>query len=178
MAAQISPRRAWWIALRPFSYPASIVPVLVGSAVAADERFRPLLFVLALAGSVLIQAGTNLATDFFDFVDGVQPGATLGGVIQRGLISARAVHTAAFAAFAGGAICGIAIVFYTGWPVLAIGVASVLAGYFYTAKPIAYGRKGLGEVMVFIFMGILAVMAAAYVQTARFSWEGFAASLP
>src|SRR5439155_20856480 len=136
MAAQISTRRAWWIALRPFSYPASIVPVLVGTAVAADERFRPLLFVLALAGSVLIQAGTNLATDFFDFTDGVQPGATLGGVIQRGLISARAVHEAAFAAFAGGAICGIVIVLYTGWPVLAVGVASVLAGYVYTAKPI------------------------------------------
>src|SRR5438477_12432882 len=99
MAAQISTRRAWWIALRPFSYPASIVPVLVGTTVAADERFRPLLFFLALAGSVLIQAGTNLATDFFDFVDGVQPPATLGGVIQRGLISARAVHVAAFASF-------------------------------------------------------------------------------
>jgi 1,4-dihydroxy-2-naphthoate polyprenyltransferase len=178
MAAQISTRRAWWMALRPFSYPASIVPVLVGTAVAADERFRPLLFVLALAGSVLIQAGTNLATDFFDFTDGVQPGATLGGVIQRGLIRAKAVRMAALAAFAGGAICGTVIVLYTGWPVFAIGLASVLAGYFYTAKPIAYSRKGLGEVMVFVFMGVLAVTAAAYVQTERFSWEAFAASLP
>src|SRR5438874_5149881 len=120
----ISRRRAWWLATRPFSYPASIVPVLVGTAVAADERFRPLLFLLALASSILIQAGTNLATDFFDFTDGVQPGATLGGVIQRGLISADAVHKAAFAAFAGGAICGVTIVLYTGWPVLAVGLAS------------------------------------------------------
>src|SRR5438132_6593241 len=128
MAAQISTRRAWWIALRPFSYPASIVPVLVGTAVAADERFRPLLFVLALAGSVLIQAGTNLATDFFDFTDGVQPGATLGGVIQRGLIPASAVHRAALGAFALGAVCGLVIVAFTGWPVLVLGVASVLGG--------------------------------------------------
>jgi 1,4-dihydroxy-2-naphthoate octaprenyltransferase len=152
--------------------------VLVGTAVAANESFRPFLFILAFAGSVLIHAGTNLATDFFDFTDGVQPGATLGGVIQRGLISARAVHRAALAAFAGGAICGLAIVAFTGWPILAVGVTSVLAGYFYTAKPIAYGRHGLGEVMVFVFMGVLAVMAAAYVQTESFSWGAFAASLP
>jgi 1,4-dihydroxy-2-naphthoate octaprenyltransferase len=171
-------RRAWWIALRPFSYPASIVPVLVGTAVAADEDFRPLLFVLALAGSVLIQAGTNLATDFFDFVDGVQPQATLGGVIQRGFIGAKAVHRAAIACFVAGAAGGMVIVAFTGWPVLAAGFASVLAGYFYTAKPIAYGRRGLGEAMVFFFMGVLMVMASAYVQVERLTWEMFWASLP
>jgi 1,4-dihydroxy-2-naphthoate octaprenyltransferase len=174
----ITTRRAWWIALRPFSYPASIVPVLVGTAVAAEEDFRPLLFLLALAGSVLIQAGTNLATDFFDFTDGVQPRATLGGVIQRGLISAAAVHRAAVTCFLGGAVCGLVIVAYTGWPILAAGVASVLAGYFYTARPIAYGRRGLGEVMVFFFMGVLMVMASAYVQVERLTWEQFWASLP
>ncbi|HXH23541.1 MAG TPA: 1,4-dihydroxy-2-naphthoate octaprenyltransferase [Dehalococcoidia bacterium] len=177
-AGEISKRRAWWIALRPFSYPASIVPVLVGTAVAAEQEFRPLLFALALAGSVLIQAGTNLATDFFDFVDRVQPAATLGGVIQRGLISARAVHRAAIACFAAGAACGLVIVAYTGWPILAAGVASVLAGYFYTGAPIAYGRRGLGEAMVFCFMGVLMVMASAYVQVERLTWEQFFASLP
>jgi 1,4-dihydroxy-2-naphthoate octaprenyltransferase len=168
--AAISVRRAWWIAVRPFSFPASIVPVLVGTASAAGDAFNPPLFVLALAGSMLIHAGTNLATDFFDFVDGVQPGATLGGVIRNGLISARAVHRAAIAAFVAGAICGLVIVAYTGWPVLAAGVASVLAGYFYTGRPIAYGRRGLGELMVFIFMGLVMVMASAYVQLERLTW--------
>jgi 1,4-dihydroxy-2-naphthoate octaprenyltransferase len=171
-------RRAWWIALRPFSYPASIVPVLVGTAVAADEDFRPLLFLLALAGSILIQAGTNLATDFFDFTDGVQPQATLGGVIQRGFIDAKAVHRAAIGCFVAGAACGLVIVAFTGWPILAAGFGSVLAGYFYTAKPIAYGRRGLGEVMVFFFMGVLMVMASAYVQVQHLTWEQFWASLP
>lgn len=174
----VTRRQAWWIALRPFSYPASIVPVLVGTAVAAEEDFRPLLFLLALAGSMLIHAGTNLATDFFDFADGVQPRATLGGVIQRGLISASAVHRAAVACFAAGAFCGLVIVAFTGWPVLAAGVASVFAGYFYTGAPIAYGRHGLGEVMVFLFMGVLMVMAAAYVQVERLTWEQLFASLP
>lgn len=174
----LSKRQAWWIALRPFSYPASVVPVLVGTAAAVDETFRPLLFLLALAGSVLIHAGTNLSTDFFDFVHGVQPKATLGGVIQRGLISAGAVHAAAIACFIGGAACGLVIVALTGWPVLVLGVASVLAGYFYTAWPISYGRRGLGEVLVFVFMGLVMVMGSYYVQVERFDWLAFYAALP
>jgi 1,4-dihydroxy-2-naphthoate polyprenyltransferase len=174
----LSVRRAWWLALRPFSYPASIVPVLVGTAAAANDDFRPLLFLLAFAGSILIQAGTNLATDFFDFTHGVQPQATLGGAIQSGVISATAVHRAAIAAFAAGSVCGLVIVAYVGWPVLAAGVFSVLAGYFYTAKPIMYGRRGLGEVMVFIFMGLLMVMASYYVQLEHLSWRAFWASIP
>ena len=177
-AGAMTTRRAWWIALRPFSYPASLVPVLVGTAVAADEDIRPGLFLLAVAGALLIHAGTNLATDYFDFLHGVQPRETLGGVIQGGLISARAVHGAALAAFAAGAACGLVIVAYTDWPVLAAGVASVLAGYFYTAKPISYGRRGLGEVTVFVFMGLIMVMASYYVQVERLSWESFFAALP
>jgi 1,4-dihydroxy-2-naphthoate octaprenyltransferase len=154
------------------------VPVLVGTAVVADESFRPLLFVLAMAGSLLIQAGTNLATDFFDFVDGVQPRATLGGVILSGLIAAKTVHRAAIGCFVAGAACGLVIVTYAGWPILAAGLGSVLAGYFYTAPPVAYGRRGLGEVVVFFFMGPLMVMASAYVQVERLTWEAFYVSLP
>lgn len=174
----ISVRRAWWLAIRPFSLPASVVPVLVGTAVAADERFDPLLFLLTMAGSVLIHAGTNLATDFFDFIDGVQPGATLGGVIRGGLLRAQDVHRAAIAAFLAGSACGLILVAVVGWPILAVGVASVLAGYFYTASPIRYGRRGLGEVMVFVFMGPLMVMASDYVQVEAWRWQALYASLP
>jgi 1,4-dihydroxy-2-naphthoate octaprenyltransferase len=152
--------------------------VLAGTALAADDDFRPLLFLLAFAGSVLIHAGTNLATDFFDFVDGIQPAATLGGAIRSGVLTARAVHLAAIACFAAGSACGLAIVSQTGWPVLAAGAASVLAGYFYTGWPVRYGRRGLGEVMVFLFMGVVMVMAAYYVQVERLTWEAFLASLP
>jgi 1,4-dihydroxy-2-naphthoate octaprenyltransferase len=177
-AAGLTLRRAWWVALRPFSYPAAIVPVLVGSALAAPEDFRPGLFLLALAGSILIQAGTNLATDFFDFTDGVQPAASLGGAIRSGLISPREMHLAAIACFALGSLCGIVIVAFTGWPILVAGFLSVLAGYFYTGSPIAYGRKGLGEVMVFLFMGVLMVMASYYVQVEKLTWTAFYVSLP
>src|SRR6266540_1906682 len=106
----LTKRRAWYLALRPFSYPASIVPVLVGTALAADQDLRPGLFLLAFAGSILIHAGTNLATDFFDFVDGVQPRATLGGAIRSGALSAKAIHRAAIACFLAGSVCGLVIV--------------------------------------------------------------------
>ena len=175
---QLTKRRAWYLALRPFSYPASIVPVLVGTALAADQDLRPGLFLLAFAGSILIHAGTNLATDFFDFVDGVQPRATLGGAIRSGALSAKAIHRAAIACFLAGSVCGLVIVAFAGWPILAVGLVSVLAGYFYTAGPIMYGRRGLGEVMVFLFMGVVMVMAAYYVQVEKLSWEAFYGSLP
>jgi 1,4-dihydroxy-2-naphthoate polyprenyltransferase len=152
--------------------------MLVGSALAADSGFHAGLFLLALLGSIFIQAGTNLATDFFDFTDGVQPRATLGGAIQSGLLTANAVHRAAIAAFAAGSVCGLIIVAYTGWPVFAAGLASVAAGYFYTAGPFMYGRRGLGEVMVFLFMGVLMVMASYYVQVQELTWASLFASLP
>jgi len=127
---------------------------------------------------LLIHVGTNLATDFFDFTDGVQPGATLGGVIRGGLLDAKDVHRAAIATFAAGSLCGLVIVAMVGWPILMVGFASVLAGYFYTASPIKYGRRGLGEVMVFVFMGPLMVMATAYVQLEEWTMASFYASLP
>jgi 1,4-dihydroxy-2-naphthoate polyprenyltransferase len=171
-------RRAWYLALRPFSYTTAIVPVLVGTALAADTDFRPAIFLLALAGSVLILAGTNLATDFFDFVDGVQPGASFGAAIQTGLLTPREVHFASVGAFLAGSACGLAIVAYAGWPILVAGFVSVLAGYFYTAGPIRYGRRGLGEVGVFFFMGPVIVMGAYYAQLEKLTWPSFYASLP
>ena len=171
-------RRAWWLALRPFSYTTAIIPVLVGTALASEVEFKAGLFLLALAGSVLILAGTNLATDFFDFVDGVQPGASFGASIQGGLLTPQEVHRASILVFLAGSACGLVLVAYAGWPVLAAGVASVLAGYFYTASPIKYGRRGLGEVAVAFFMGPMIVMGAYYVQLERLSWPAFYASLP
>ena len=178
MASELTRRRAWWLATRPFSFPASIVPVLVGTAAAASVEFHPLLFLLAFAGGLLIHIGTNFATDFFDFVDAIQPRASLGNSIQSGLITPKEVHRAAIGAFAAGSVCGLVLVAVCGWPILVAGVASVLAGYYYTAAPIMYGRRGLGEVMVFVFMGQVMVMGAYYVQVERLTWFSFLASLP
>ena len=172
--------RIWLWALRLPSFTASVIPVLVGTAVAADEAFRPGLFVMALFGSMALQGGTNLVNDYYDHAQGVDTGASLGpsGVIQRGLLSPRAVLIAGFVTFGVGAALGIAIAALVGWPVLVLGVASVLAGYAYTAPPLKLAYRGLGELTSFAFMGPVIVMGAAYVQTEEFTWEAFLASLP
>ncbi len=172
--------RIWLLALRPVSLTASVVPVLVGTAVVADEAFRPGLFALALFGSLAFQAGTNLVNDYFDHVQGVDTVESLGpsGVIQRGLLSPRAVLAGGLASFALGAALGLAITVVVGWPVLVLGVASIVAGYTYTAPPLKLAYRGLGEATVFLFMGPVIVMGAAYVQVGAWTWEAFLASLP
>jgi 1,4-dihydroxy-2-naphthoate octaprenyltransferase len=172
--------RTWLVALRPVSFTASVIPVLVGTAIAAQREFDALLFMLALAGSVAIHAGTNLVNDYFDHVKGTDTSESLGpsGVIQRGVLSPRAVLAGGIVAFAIGAALGLIITAMTGWPVLALGVASVLAGYFYTASPFSLAYRGLGEAVVFVFMGPVIVLGAYYVQTETWAWAPFIASLP
>ncbi|MFQ5880340.1 MAG: 1,4-dihydroxy-2-naphthoate octaprenyltransferase [Dehalococcoidia bacterium] len=178
MAAQ---RRVlvWLRATRPFSLAASVVPVLVGTALAADLAFDPALFALALLGAIVIQIGTNLANEYFDYMQGLDSDTSLGpvGVILQGLLSPRAVLAATLGAFAIGAGMGLAIVWVVGWPILVIGVASLLAAYFYAAKPLALGYRGLGEVEVFVFMGPLMVVAAYYVQGRQWDWAPLWVSL-
>ena len=101
--------RTWFTALRPVSFTASIIPVLVGTAIAAEENFDGLLFALALLGAVAIHAGTNLVNDYFDHVKGTDTPDALGpsGVIQQGVLSPKAVLAGGFVAFAVGAVIGL-----------------------------------------------------------------------
>ena len=170
----------WLLALRPPSLTASVIPVLVGTAAVADEVFRPGLFVLVLLGSMALQGGTNLVNDYFDHALGVDTNETLGpsGVIQRGVLSPRAVLIGGLVSFAIGSALGIWIAVVVGWPVLALGVASVVAGYAYTAPPLKLAYRGLGEVTSFAFMGPAVVVGAAYVQLETWTWEPFLASVP
>lgn len=174
------PLSVWLLAIRLPSLTAAVVPVLVGTAIAADETFRPGLFVLALLGSMALQAGTNLVNDFYDHEFGVDTAISLGpsGVIQRGLLSARAVLAGGLIAFAIGGALGLTIVAFVGWQVLPLGLASVVAGYAYTAPPLKLAYRALGELTVFVFMGPVIVMGAAYVQLQAWTWEAFFASLP
>jgi len=172
--------RVWLMALRPISFTASVIPVVVGSAIAAQSEFHPAMFGLALAGSIAIQAGTNLINDYFDHIKGTDTAESLGpsGAIQRGLLSPRQVLMGGVAAFVLGAAIGLAIVSRTGWPVLALGVASIGTGYFYTASPFSLAYRGLGEVVVFVFMGPVIVLGAYYVQVQQWSGDALIASLP
>lgn len=172
--------RAWYRALRPRTLSASVSPVLVGSALALGHSFSVMRFVLALAGSVAIQAGTNMLNEHFDHVQGLdltRP-RRADQVVQTGVLSYRALLWGGVAAMGVGSLCGLALVALTGPVLLVIGMLSVLAGYAYTARPLALGYRALGEVTVFVFMGCVIVMSAYYVHTEEWTRQAFLISLP
>ena len=171
----------WIEATRPFSFTASVTPVLIGSVLgAAASPFSFGRFLLALFGSLFIHIGTNLINDYYDYMNGVDTPETLGPsqVIQRGLLTAREVYWGGVTTFAIGSLFGLILVGLCGWPVLALGVVSVLAGYFYTANPLSLAYIALGEATVFIFMGPVIVVGAYYVQQEVFALTPFLISLP
>ena len=172
--------KLYFAATRPFSFTASVVPVVVGSLVAAQKHFNPLYFLLALAGSLLIHAGTNLVNDYYDHVKGVDGPASLGPskMIQRGLMTPGEVLKLGITCFAGGAACGLVLVALVGLPLLWLGLASVAAGFFYTGAPVSLAYIGLGELTVFFFMGPVMVIGAYYVQVHEWAWRPFIVSLP
>ncbi len=157
------------------------MPVLVGSALAATVAgIDWVLFALALVGSIAIQVGTNLTDEYADNRRHADQGKFLAPhkVIQRGVLSADAVRLGMAAAFAIGVGSGLYIVSQVGWPVLAIGLASVGVAYLYSAGPWPIGDRGLGEATVFVFMGPLMVMSAYYVQARELTAEALIVSLP
>jgi 1,4-dihydroxy-2-naphthoate polyprenyltransferase len=173
--------RFWLSAIRPFSLPASVVPVLVGTALAFhDGHFAGVRFALTLVGAVLVQIGTNLVDEYADHDRGGSQGKLLAPykVIALGLLSPRAVRAAAVLSFGVATGIGLYLVLVTSWALLLCCVASVLVAYGYSAGPMPLGKIGLGQPLVFIFMGLLMVMATYYVQTARLTGQSLLAALP
>jgi 1,4-dihydroxy-2-naphthoate octaprenyltransferase len=171
----------WFWAARPFTLPASVVPVLVGSALAVHDGYLSALrFVLTLTGSVLVQVGTNLVDEYTDHVKGGGEGKLLAPykVIARGLLSPQAVRAGAFVSFAAAAGIGVYLIAVTDWALLFVCLASLTVAYGYSAGPRPLGDIGLGQPLVFVFMGLVMVMATYYVQTATLTWPAFLASLP
>jgi 1,4-dihydroxy-2-naphthoate octaprenyltransferase len=161
--------RIWLMAARPRTLPAAVAPVLVGTA-AAVEWFGSLprfgAFLAALAGSILIQIGTNLANDYSDAKRGADSADRLGPVrvTSAGLVAPRRVLTATWIAFGAAVACGIYLTAVAGIAILLIGAVSIAAGVLYTGGPRPYGYAGLGEVFVFLFFGLVAVNGSYYVQ--------------
>jgi 1,4-dihydroxy-2-naphthoate octaprenyltransferase len=175
------PLKIWIAAARPRTLPAAISPVLVGTALAiADDTFRPLAFIAALVGSVFIQIGTNLANDYSDARRGADTADRLGPVrvTASGLVAPRQVLVATWLAFGVAVLFGIYLIALVGWELLLIGAASILAGVLYTGGPRPYGYEGLGELFVFLFFGVVAVVGSYYVQTENWDGLAFALSVP
>jgi 1,4-dihydroxy-2-naphthoate octaprenyltransferase len=171
----------WIYALRLPTLTASVVPVLVGSAVAwRHDVFRAGAAFAALVGAVFIQIGTNLANDLFDFRKGADTPDRIGPprVIPMGWLSPGAVRDGMVIAFAVATVAGIYLVEIAGWPVVAIGLASIAAGVAYTAGPFALAYVGLGDAFVFFFFGFVAVMGTFYVQAGALDPEATLAAIP
>ncbi|HMU26631.1 MAG TPA: 1,4-dihydroxy-2-naphthoate polyprenyltransferase, partial [Solirubrobacterales bacterium] len=159
----------WLNAARPRTLPAAIAPVLVGTAAAiyvAGDLPRLGVFLAALAASVMIQVGTNLANDYSDARRGADSADRLGPVrvTSAGLITPQRVLTATWIAFAIAILLGFYIAWRSDWIIIAVGVISIAAGFLYTGGPRPYGYAGLGEVFVFLFFGLVAVNGSYFIQ--------------
>lgn len=178
-------RTAVWIAAaRPKTLWAGIVPVWVGTAMAlGDGVFHLWSAFAALVGSVLIQIGTNIANDYSDFMKGADTEARQGPlrVTQAGLVPPRVVRNAAIGTFAAAFLVGLYLIARGGWPVLLIGVLSIVSGWLYTGGPRPLGYLGLGDLFVLIFFGPVAVGGTYYVQALHVTmpvlWAGISTGL-
>lgn len=173
--------RAWLLAVRPRTLPAAVSPVAVGTALAAaDHGFRLGPALGALVGALLLQAGVNVANDYFDFVRGIDRPGRLGPVrvTQSGLIPPGRVRTGMVLIFALAALDGLCLTLASGWPILAVGLLASLAALAYSGGPYPLASHGLGDLFVFLFFGLAAVCGTYYAQTLRVTWEALFLACP
>ena len=174
--------RAWVCVFRPFSYTASVIPVLLGAVLAfyLGLSIRWGLFPLVAVASVLLQAGTNLVNEYFDYQKGVDRPETYGSsrVLVEQLLNPMHVLAAGLICFVLTAGIGLLFVALCGWPIFVIGGVGMMGGFFYTAGPAALKYWGLGDVLVFCLMGPLMVIGSFFVLTGGFDWQAVWVSLP
>jgi 1,4-dihydroxy-2-naphthoate octaprenyltransferase len=177
----VSRRRAWLMAARPQTLPAAAAPVVVGVGLAVrDGLFAPLPALAALIGAALIQIGTNFANDYYDAIKGADTDDREGftRVTQSGLIDAGEVRRAMALTFALAILVGTYLVYVGGVPILVVGLASVASGIAYTGGPYPFGYRGLGDLFVFVFFGLVAVTGTYYVQAAALLAGPFPLGIP
>jgi len=169
----------WLAGSRPRTLPAAVSPVLAGTGVAAyTDQTVWWKALLALVVSLALQVAVNYANDYSDGIRGtdddrVGPMRLVGS----GAASPRAVKTAALLAFGVAALAGLVLAATTAWWLVAVGAVCVVAAWYYTGGSRPYGYLGLGEVMVFVFFGLVAVVGTTYVQTETFSWPALYAAV-
>jgi 1,4-dihydroxy-2-naphthoate octaprenyltransferase len=181
MTEAVSSTRAWLMAARPQTLPAGSAPVVVGTGLAVqDGVFAPLPAAFALVGALLLQIGTNFANDYYDAVRGADTDDREGftRVTAGGIIEPAAVKRAMYATFGLAVLVGTYLVYVGGVPILVVGLASVVAGITYTGGPLPYGYRGLGDLFVFVFFGLVAVAGTYYVQAAATAGATLPLGLP
>jgi 1,4-dihydroxy-2-naphthoate polyprenyltransferase len=172
----------WLLAIRPATLPASVSGVIVGlgAALAGGAAFRPDTALGCMAVALLLQVAANLANDLSDFRSGADNADRLGPtrVAAAGLISVRALTGAIVLVLGGAGVVGLWLAFLGGPAILILGAAAILALLGYTGGPFPYGYRGLGELFVFIFFGLVAVTATAELQSGRVEALYLLAAIP
>ncbi len=164
-----SPRlRAWYRASRPRTLTAAYVPLALAAAIALDEGVFDLVrFLLALIGALALQIGANLVNEYFDYRRGADAlkVAGQGMVIKQQVLAPDQVRVGAVVSVGIGVILGLILLVSSGPLLFWIGLGGVLVVITYTAGPFPLAYNGLGEVIVFIFMGPLMVLGAYYAMS-------------
>lgn len=170
----------WLLGARIRTLPAAVVPVLVGTAaVAPDGGTIWWRFVAAMIVSISLQVATNYANDYSDGIRGTDDDRTgPARLVGSGLMPAKHVKMAAFASFGVAGVAGLLLALVVGPELFVVGAASILAGWYYTGGSNPYGYRGLGEIFVFVFFGLVATVGSGYVQPAGWHWTAVLAAVP
>ncbi len=173
--------KKWFVAVRPFAYTASVLPVLLGTVLAWYSGY-PLLwgrFGLALLGVVCFHTAANLWNDGYDYQRGLDrkifPGS---GAVVRGWLTVAQVNRGALVFFVVGSICGLLLFWLAGWPVLLLGLLGGGLTFWYTRSGFCLKYAGFGDLSIFVSFGILPVFGAWWIQSQTFSWQPVLWSLP
>src|SRR5947209_8582404 len=173
--------KIWVKTGRPVTLTATVSPILVGTAVAAYEgTFHPGIFLITLFSSLFLQIGANYFNEYFDYRYGLDSLESLGAstVIFRNEMTEAQVLAGGIGSFVIAALLGILLIYLVGPAILLFGLAGMATAYFYSAWPFKFASRGLGDIMVYLAMGLLMTWGAYYVQIPHWSWRAFAASVP
>lgn len=172
MEQKLSRFQIWLLAIRPRTLPAAAAGVVMGSALAwMDGSFQLLPALVALGVALLLQIGSNVANDVYDFERGTDTSERQGPlrVTQAGLLTPAQIKRGMWVIFGLAAVLGLYLAFLRGWVVVWIGLAAILAAITYTGGPFPFGYYGLGDLFVFVFFGPAAVVGTYFVQTGSVS---------
>lgn len=173
--------KSWLLAFRPKTLTAAVVPIFVGTALARAYYTEVYIVLSVMAGlaAIFIQIATNLINDSIDFAKGADTEHRVGPqrVTQSGLLTSQSVMLGGFFFLALAVVCGIPLVLRGGLPIFYIGIPSLLLAYGYTGGPFPLAYRGLGDLFVVLFFGIIAVGGVYYLQTLEWSWPAGVAGL-